>query len=91
VIYLCGSPKSNAAYCAINSALKAVREGVLLEIPQTICQQNRNYLYPHDFGGWVKQEYLSRPMKFVALKEIGYEAKMKKWFYELNQVSKKET
>jgi putative ATPase len=91
VIYLCGSPKSNAAYNAINSALKAVEEGVILEIPDTIRQQNSHYLYPHDFGGWVKQRYLSKPLKFVDLKNIGYEAKMKKWFEELKQEPKKGT
>ncbi len=85
VIYLCGSPKSNAAYVAINSAQKAVREGEILDIPPTIRQQNENYMYPHDFGGWVAQEYLSKPLRFVELKEIGYEKKMKAWFKELRE------
>lgn len=79
VIYLCGSPKSNAAYMAINSALQAVREGEILDIPKNITQQNEGYLYPHDFGGYVKQEYLSKKLQFVELKESGYEAKMKNW------------
>jgi putative ATPase len=79
VIYLCASPKSNSAYVAINAAQKAVKDGVLLPIPKTIQQWNENYLYPHDFGGWVAQEYLSKPMKFVAFKPIGYEQKMGEW------------
>lgn len=79
VIYLCASPKSNSAYNAINSALEAVRSGVLLEIPKTIQQQNKNYLYPHDFGGWVAQKYLSQKLHFVAFKPIGYEQKMGEW------------
>ena len=79
VIYLSASPKSNSAYLAINKALKAVREGEIVEIPKNITQQNEGYLYPHDFGGYVKQEYLSKPMQFVELKEIGYEKKMKEW------------
>jgi len=79
VIYLCASPKSNSAYMAINSALKLVQDGNILEIPKNIQQQNEGYLYPHDFGGYVKQEYLSKPMKFVELKDIGYEKKMKDW------------
>ena len=85
VIYLCASPKSNSAYLAINSALQVVQEGVLLEIPKTIQQHNKAYLYPHDFGGWVKQTYLSRDMKFVAFKEIGYEAKMGEWLRAIRQ------
>jgi len=79
VVYLCASPKSNAAYLAINKALQAVKDGVNLEIPKNITQQNEGYLYPHDFGGYVSQEYLSEPMEFVELKEIGYEKKMKEW------------
>jgi putative ATPase len=79
VLYLCASPKSNSAYLAINKALQSVREGEILEIPQSIRQQNEGYLYPHDFGGYVKQSYLSKEMHFVELKDIGYEKKMKDW------------
>ncbi|MBN2897074.1 MAG: replication-associated recombination protein A [Campylobacterales bacterium] len=84
VIYLCGSPKSNSAYAAINAAQKAVQSGEILEIPKQIRQHYEGYMYPHDFGGWVEQEeYLSKPLKFVALKDAGYEGKMKKWFEAL--------
>jgi len=79
VIYLCASPKSNAAYLAINAALESVKSGNLLEIPNNIKQQNSGYLYPHDYGGYVKQEYLSENLKFVELKSVGYEKKMKDW------------
>ncbi|WP_152184533.1 replication-associated recombination protein A [Sulfurimonas indica] len=79
VIYLCASPKSNSAYLAINKALQAVKDGAILKIPKNIRQQNEGYLYPHDFGGYVKQNYLTKPLHFVDLKEIGYEKKMKDW------------
>ena len=79
VIYLCASPKSNTAYNAINAAQQAVRNGVILEIPQHLRQQHKGYLYPHDFGGWVEQNYLSKPLKFVEFKNTGYEAKMGEW------------
>ena len=79
VVYLCASPKSNSSYMAINSALKAVNNGVMLDIPKNITQDNEGYLYPHDFGGYVKQDYLQKPLKFVELKSIGYEKKMKDW------------
>jgi putative ATPase len=79
VIYLCASPKSNTAYNAINSALEAVKNGVILEIPEAIRPRGANYLYPHDFGGWVEQKYLSKPLKFVEYKKSGYEAKMGEW------------
>ncbi len=79
VIYLCASPKSNASYEAINKALNSVREGTILEIPHNITQNNQGYLYPHSFGGYVSQQYLSQNLQFVQLKEIGYEGKMKDW------------
>ena len=86
IIYLCASPKSNSAYLAINRALEYVKNEEALEIPQNIQQQNKNYLYPHDFGGYVKQAYLSKPLKFVELKEIGYEKKMKDWLINLTNI-----
>ena len=86
VIYLCASPKSNSSYLAINSALKAVNNGVLLDIPTNITQRNENYLYPHDFGGYIKQTYLSKALNFVQLKEIGYEKKMKEWLYNIKNL-----
>ncbi len=85
VIYLCASPKSNSAYMAINSAQQAVRDGEILEIPKNIQQWNEGYLYPHDFGGYVEQEYLSKPLKFVEFKPIGYEAKMAEWLEKIHR------
>lgn len=80
VVYLCASPKSNSSYLAINAALQAIANGVHLEIPKHLKQQSDGkYLYPHDFGGYVKQRYLEKPLKFVELKDIGYEKKMKEW------------
>jgi len=87
VVYLCASPKSNSSYEAINKALKSVRDGNILDIPKNIKQQNENYLYPHDFGGYVKQTYLSKNLKFVLLKDIGYEAKMKEWLKNISTFS----
>ena len=87
VVYLCGSPKSNSSYLAINKALKAVRDGLLLEIPKNITQQNEGYKNPHNFGGYVKQNYLSSKIKFIELKSIGYEKKMKEWIEKLTKFS----
>jgi len=83
VIYLASSPKSNSAYLAINEAQKAIRDGVMLDIPKNIRQNSSGYLYPHDFGGYVKQKYLSKPLRFVTLKDIGYERKIKEWLRNL--------
>ncbi|MBL0707740.1 MAG: replication-associated recombination protein A [Sulfurimonas sp.] len=88
VVYLCASPKSNSSYLAINSALKAINEGLMLDIPKNITQNNENYLYPHDFGGYVKQTYMSKEVNFVNLKDIGYEKKMKDWLINMKKFSK---
>ena len=86
VIYLCASPKSNSAYAAINDAQKAIRNGLLLDPPETIKQFNENYRYPHDFGGWVEQEYLTQSLHFVDFKPIGYERKMGEWLEKIKGV-----
>ena len=86
VIYLCASPKSNSAYLAINSALKSVKGGVMLGIPKNITNSHENYLYPHDFGGYVEQKHLAKDLKFVELKDIGYEKKMKEWMKVITKI-----
>jgi putative ATPase len=83
VIYLCASPKSNSAYMAINKAQQMINNGVMLDIPKNIQQNNEGYLYPHDFGGYVEQEYLTQKLDLVEFKEIGFEAKMKSWIEKL--------
>ena len=79
VIYLASSPKSNSAYMAINSALKAIKEGEIHPIPSHIKTHAKNYVYPHDFGGWVKQSYLSKPLHFYDTKQIGFEKTLWQW------------
>lgn len=88
VIYLCASPKSNSAYMAINKAQQMINNGVMLDIPKNITQRNEGYLYPHDFGGYVEQEYLSKKLNLVELKSIGFEAKMKDWLQKLKKSPK---
>ncbi len=86
VIYLCASPKSNASYLAINAAIKSVKNGDILEIPKNIKQRHEDYLYPHDFGGYVQQDYISKNRSFVTLKNIGYEQKMKEWMEKIKNL-----
>ena len=85
VIYLCASPKSNSAYLAINKAQQMIKDGLNLEIPKNIAQNNEGYLYPHDFGGYVKQDYLSKNLDLVKLKNIGFEAKMNEWLINIKK------
>lgn len=79
VIYLASSPKSNSAYMAINHAQKAIKEGELYPIPLHIKTHAKTYLYPHDFGGWVEQSYLSVPKKYYETQHIGFEKTLWQW------------
>ena len=79
VIYLASSPKSNSAYLAINSALKSIKEGEIHPIPPHIKTHAKTYVYPHDFGGWVEQTYLSVPLRFYQTQKIGFEKTLWQW------------
>lgn len=72
-IYVATSPKSNASYMAINSALEDVKNKDTGEVPMHIrnapIEQMKNlgyhegYLYPHNFPGhYVEQQYLPDKM-----------------------------
>lgn len=68
VILLCTSPKSNSANVAIDAALADVRKGKYGDVPPHLKDGHYGganklgraigYKYPHDFGGWVEQQYL---------------------------------
>ncbi|ARE81102.1 replication-associated recombination protein A [Campylobacter helveticus] len=79
VVYLASAPKSNSSYKAINEALHFVKNNPLLEIPAYLnnnAPQSKDYLYPHDFGGYVEQKYLSQALKFYHSKGIGEEKRL---------------
>ena len=83
VIYLASSPKSNRAYLAINEAISAVQNGAICPIPNSIKQDKINYLYPHNYGGWVEQNYMSREMKFYESSNIGFEKTLDEWIRKI--------
>jgi len=87
VVYLCASPKSNSSYLAINEAIKMVKNGNLFDIPDNIKQQYDGYLNPHEYGGFIEQRYLSKTLKLIELKNIGYEKKMKEWIENTTKFS----
>jgi putative ATPase len=65
-IYLALAPKSNAAYVAIDEALRDIREGQAERVPDHLRDRHRPgadryppYLYPHEHpGARVEQQYL---------------------------------
>ena len=78
-IYLASSPKSNSSYLAINKALSEVKNGRILDIPEHINNQHVGYKYPHDYGGWVEQEYIKEDLKIYSTLNIGYEKTLSEW------------
>lgn len=93
VIYLACSPKSNSAYLAIDKALEAIDGGLLLEVPDHLKdahfagakELNRGveYKYPHDHGGFVEQQYTTKPVKFVDFIPIAFEKTLKEWLEKI--------
>lgn len=72
-VYLASSPKSNASYCAINSALQYVRESGNLPVPLHLRNAptklmekegyGKGYMYAHDYPGhFAYQQYLPDQM-----------------------------
>jgi len=89
-IYLASSPKSNSSYMAINKALSEVKNGKILDIPKHIDNQHRGYKYPHDYGGWVEQEYLKEPLELYHSLSIGYEKTLDDWLNKIKTKDNKE-
>lgn len=69
IIYVCMSPKSNSVITAMNGAMEDVEKTYTGTVPDHL--KNHNYLnekrekykYPHDYGGYVKQQYLPNEIK----------------------------
>ena len=88
VVYLSASLKSNSTYLAIDKAIDFVRNNKDSTVPNKLKDSHYagsknlikdEYLYPHSFGGYVKQDYL--PDDFVEEKFYepilkGYEKEM---------------
>ena len=83
VIYLASSPKSNTAYSAMNSAQKAIKDGLILSVPSNIKTHAKDYIYPHDFGGYVEQKYLEKDVSFYQSQGAGFEAKLNEWIKKI--------
>ncbi|MGN7388482.1 replication-associated recombination protein A [Sporosarcina sp. SAFN-015] len=106
VIEMCLASKSNSAYKAIDSAVKAINEGKTGDIPLHLRDTHyagaaelghEGYRYPHDtpigtFGGWVNQQYLPDKIKQAEFYEpiIAGEEKRLAGIYERLKAFKKE-
>lgn len=73
-IYIAKAPKSNACYRAIEAASEDIKNETTLEVPDHLKDahypgakklgRGEGYKYPHDYGGHVEQEYLTRKKKY---------------------------
>ncbi len=86
IIYVCEAEKSNSVITAMGAARKAATEIRDDNIPPYLKDnsygdaaaksQSRRYKYPHDYGGYVKQQYLPDSLKdaeFYKPSDRGYE------------------
>jgi len=75
VIYIANAPKGNAAYMAIEEALKDVTSEETMEVPDHLKDSHYpgakklghgiGYKYPHDYPeGVIEQEYLKKKKKY---------------------------
>ena len=86
LVYLASSPKSNSAYKAINEAQNYIQEKRAIEIPKHLTKLGaREYKYPHDFGGWVRQDYLGVDLKFYKSSQIGFEKTLDEWLEKIKK------
>ncbi len=70
IIYACEASKSNSVYIAMSKAKEDVEKTKVVTIPNNLknhpstnADGTKNYLYPHDFGGYVYQQYLPNELK----------------------------
>ena len=94
IINTATSPKSNAVVNARDSAINAVHTTMLDPVPDHLKNYNflnekrAKYKYPHEFGGYVKQQYLPdsiKDMQFYIPTENGNEKKVKEFMTLVNE------
>ncbi|MBR2623098.1 MAG: replication-associated recombination protein A [Clostridia bacterium] len=90
IIYVCEADKSNSVVEAMYAAIRDAREVRDDNIPPYLKDnskvgaedkaQSKNYKYPHDYGGYVEQQYLPDSLKdkiYYVPGENGYEQTVK--------------
>lgn len=70
IIYACEANKSNSIYKALCAAQEDVKNVKTVTIPNNLKNHpsinddgTKDYLYPHEFGGYVYQQYLPNELK----------------------------
>lgn len=91
IIYVCEAEKSNTVKSALLAAKRDARENSDDSVPpylrdtsygsKEMKAESGKYLYPHEFGGWVKQQYLPDSLKdrvYYFPTDHGFETQVKK-------------
>ncbi len=91
IIYVCEAPKSNSVVVAMNAAQAAAESTKDDTVPMHIRNavfgdkeakaKSKEYKYPHDYGGYVEQQYLPDSLKdsvFYTPGNNGFETEVKK-------------
>ena len=70
IIYICEAEKSNSVYLAMNAAKEDAKNFIDAPVPNHLKNhptgyndKTGSYKYPHDYGGYVKQNYLPTVLK----------------------------
>ncbi len=66
IIYVCESPKDNRVVTAMNMAQDDAKNHPDDNIPDYLknhTEASKKYKYPHDYGGYVQQQYLPNSLK----------------------------
>lgn len=70
IIYICEAEKSNSVYKAMHAAMEDVEKNLDNKVPNHLKNHpvtnkdgHGKYKYPHDYGGYVKQQYMPDSLK----------------------------
>lgn len=87
IITMCMNPKSNSAYKALDKAIARVKQGNIGNIPEHLQDSHYagakslgkgvGYIYPHDYDGFVQQQYLPDNIKDIEFYEPKFKGKEK--------------
>jgi len=83
VIFLASCPKSNTVVKVIDNVYNSIEQNGIMRVPYYLKNSSNDYKNPHNYGGYVKQNYLIKPLKFVQLKAIAFEKTLIEWINKI--------
>lgn len=100
VVLMASAPKSNSAYMAYSKAAEDIKSRIIDDVPDHLKDSHyagakkmglgEGYKYPHQFGGYVKQQYLPdnlfrEGVKYYKPTDNGSESSFKKYLESLDK------